>query len=331
MNHTVTRRIATAAITVGGLFIGAAAPAQAQKITKPVKLVVGYSPGGTTDILARMLTDHLRNAIDQTVIVDNKPGASGTLASQSVKTAPPDGTTLLLQPMAPMVLVPQIYKGYKIDPRRDFLPIAEVASIPIAVAVSPKSSATTLAALGAASQSNAQGSQYAIPGIGGLAHLVGAQLSATGRFKWSPVAYKTSMGYLPELSSGEIAAAIDTMPEMVPLHQTGKIKIIAVSSAARSPVLPEVPTFQELGFKEAESLNWFGLFAPVGMDPKLVAYLNEKLNLILQHEETARKMRTMGFEPIVSTPDSLSKVLNDDYKRWGTTIRALKLDEEVGK
>jgi tripartite-type tricarboxylate transporter receptor subunit TctC len=331
MNHAVTRRILTAAITLGSLCTGAAALAQTQKITRPVKLVVGYSPGGTTDILARLLADNLRTAIDQTVIVDNKPGASGTLASQSVKTAAPDGTTLLLQPMAPMVLVPQIYKGYKIDPRHDFVPIAEVASIPIAVAVGPKSTSTTLAALGAASQGSAAGAQYAIPGVGGLAHLVGAQLSATGRFKWSPVAYKASMGYLPELSNGEIAAAIDTMPEMVPMHQTGKIKIIAVSSAARSPLLPEVPTFQEMGFKEAESLNWFGLFAPAGTDPKLIAYLNQKLNAVLQNPETAKRMRAQGFEPIVSTPEGLAKVLDEDYKRWGTTIRALKLDEEVGK
>jgi tripartite-type tricarboxylate transporter receptor subunit TctC len=302
--------------------------AETPKLTKPVKLVVGYSAGGSTDILARVLAEQLRTTLNQSVVVDNKPGASGTIASLSVKSAQPDGTTLLLQPMAPMVLVPQIYKSHKVDPRRDFVPIAEVASIPVAIAVGPKASTTSLAALATLSKQSPNGGQYAIPGIGGLAHMIGAQMSASGQFKWSPVAYKTSLGYLSELTNGEVICAVDMMPELLPLHQTGKLRLIAVSGPTRSPLLPEVPTFREQGMKEAEALNWFGLFAPAGTSAEMVSYLNQATNAVLQNPETVKKLRALGFEPKRSAPSDLATVVQNDYTRWGATIRSLNLKEE---
>jgi len=302
--------------------------AEPPKLTKPVKLVVGYSAGGSTDILARVLADHLRTTLGQAVVVDNKPGASGTIASLSVKSAPPDGATLLLQPMAPMVLVPQIYKSNKVDPRRDFVPIAEVASIPVAVAVGPKASATSLSALATLSRQSPSGAQYAIPGIGGLAHMIGAQMSASGQFKWSPVAYKASLGYLSELTNGEVICAVDMMPELLPLHQTGKLRLIAVSGPTRSPSLPDVPTFREQGMKDAEAMNWFGLFAPAGTSAEMVAYLNNATNAVLQNPDTIKRLRELGFEPRRSTPADLANVVKDDYVRWGATIRSLNLTED---
>lgn len=313
---------------VAAVLGSAPALADAPKFTKPIKLVVGYSAGGSTDILARVLAEQLRVALNQAVVVDNKPGASGAIASITVKSAAPDGTTLLLQPMAPMVLVPQIYKSSKVDTRHDFVPIAEVASIPVAIAVSPKSSANTLAALGVMSQKTPDGAQYAVPGIGGLAHMIGSQMSAGGRFSWEAVAYKTSLAYLSELTNGEVICAIDLMPELLPLHQSGKVRLIAVSGPTRSPVLPNVPTFREQGLKEAEAVNWFGLFAPAGTSPELVAYLNQTVNAVLQKTETASKLKSLGFDPMTSTPATLAKVLSDDYTRWGATIRNLKLSED---
>lgn len=330
MKHTGAKRlVARTLITfLGGLISIPSFSAEPPKIPRPVKLVVGFSAGGSADILARTLAEPLRVELNQAFIVDNKPGATGQIASSSVKTAAPDGTTLLLQPMAPMVLVPQIQKGVKIDPRRDFVPIAQVAAVPFAIAVAPNSPVKSLTALGEQTKKINSGAQYAIPGIGGLAHLIGAQMSASGKFNWTPVAYKQALAFMPELTNGDIIAAVDSMPDLLSLHQSGKLRLIGVTSQSRSSALPDVPTLREEGLKDAEAPNWFGLFAPVGTSPELVAYINEKVNKVIQNPDVAKKLRGMGFEPVVSTPGDLSKVVSADFERWGGIIRKLNLAEE---
>jgi tripartite-type tricarboxylate transporter receptor subunit TctC len=330
MKDTAKRRLVIRAAAAAALcsLSGLAASADAPRIPGPVRLVVGFSPGGSADILARTLAEPLRVEFNQPVIVDNRAGATGQIASANVKSSAPDGTTFLLHPMAPMALAPQILKGSKIDPRRDFVPIAQVAAVPFAIAVAPSAKSATLASLGEQTKKAAAGGQYAVPGIGGLAHLIGAQLSASGRYNWAPVAYKQALGFLPELTNGEISAAIDSMPDLLALHQTGKLRIIGVTTPERSAHLPDVPTLREAGLKDAEAPNWFGLYAPPGTSAELVAFVNQKVNAVLQQPEVARKLRSSGFEPVVSKPADLAKVLSEDYERWGGIIRKLKLNEE---
>ena len=320
-------RLLLVSITASAIGWSLPTAAETARITRPVKLVIGYSAGGSTDILARKIAEDLHGLIGQPVVVDNKPGASGSLASLAVKSAAADGTTLLLQPMAPMVLVPQIYRNSKVDPRKDFVPIAEIASIPLAVAVNPQSGMNTMADVAAATKKQKNGAQYAMPGVGGLAHMLGAQLALSGSFNWSPVAYKAAMSYMSELASGDIIAAIDLLPELVSMSQSGKLRVVGVSTPARSSLFPNVPTFQEQGFKEAQVANWFGVFAPAGTSPELVAYLNEKINVALSKPESVKRLKELGFEPKISKPADLAKTLSDDYVRWGAVLKTLKLEE----
>ncbi len=296
-----------------------------QQIDRPIKVVVGYSPGGTSDILARIIAESLRKELGQSVIVENRPGASGTIASLNVKSAKPDGTTLMIQPLAPMVLAPQIYKDQKIDTKADFTPIAQLAVNQLVVATDVTRGARSIAELSDATNKIASGGMYAIPGVGGLAHMIGAQMSYSGKVKWEAVPYKAALSYLPELGGGEVAAAVDMMPELLPLHQGGKIRIIAVSSSQRSPALPDVPTLREQGLPSAEAANWYGVFGPADMPAELVEYLNKKLVAAVNDPATSKKLMDQGFEPKPSSAAELKETLSADYDRWAPVIKQLDI------
>jgi tripartite-type tricarboxylate transporter receptor subunit TctC len=321
-------KVAIALTTCAFSFNGIAANNEIIDPSRPIKLVVGYSAGGSSDILARLVADQLRTTAGLTVVVENKPGAVGLIASQTVKKAIPDGTTLLLQPMAPIVLSSQIYKGQKIDSRKDFAPISEIATMTFAIAVDFKSGPTDIAGLELNAKKAAKGAQFANPGIGGLGHLIGAQMTQLKRLDWTPVPYKNSLSYLPELASGQIIAAVDGTPELLPLHQSQNVRIIATSGPERTPSLPNVPTLREQGYQSAEALNWFALFGPAGMKPELVNHLNQVISKAMSTPDAIQKLKTLGFEPNLSSPEKLGDLVKADYEKWGRNIQNLGISVE---
>jgi tripartite-type tricarboxylate transporter receptor subunit TctC len=300
-----------------------ASPALAQdKFDKPVRILVGFAAGGTADLMARLAADKMKDTIGQPVIVENRPGAAGRVAADAVKSAPADGATIMVMPIGPMAVVPHTTKQLSFDPLKDFTAIGLGSTFDFAVAVGPQSGAKTWAEYVAWLKANPGKSSYATSGAGSLPHFFGVQLGQAIGVNMVHVAYKGSAAYANDLIGGQVPAAIDTVADLSELHKAGRVRILATSGAQRSPVVPEVPTLTELGFKNLETGGWFGFFAHAATPPAIVQSLNRHLNQALRHPDVVAKLKSVGMDPATSTPDELNKRLAADHARWGAVVKA---------
>jgi tripartite-type tricarboxylate transporter receptor subunit TctC len=313
------------AALAAGLVLCAAvtAPALAQeKIDKPVRIIVGFAPGGTADIIARVVAEKMSGTLGQPVIVENRPGAIGRIAADAVKAAAPDGTTLMVQPIGPMAVVPHVYKDITYDPLKDFTPVAIGATFQFAIAAGPMSGAKTWAEFAAWAKANPTKAGYATSGAGSLPHFFGVLLGRGIGVEMVHVPYKGSAAYTNDLLGGQVATAVDAIADLTELHRAGKVKILASSGAARSTALPDVPTFNELGVKGVEAMGWFGFFAPAKTPKPIVDALNSAINKALQSPDVAAKLSGLGMDPATGTPEQFAKILADDYNKWGPIVKA---------
>ena len=300
-----------------------AALAHAQdKVDKPVRIIVGFAPGGTADIIARVVADKMGASIGQTVVVENKPGAIGRIAAEAVKGATPDGTTLMVMPIGPMAVVPHVYKDITYDPIKDFTPVAIGATFQFAFAASPKSGAKTWAEFVQWAKANPGKADYATSGAGSLPHFFGVLLGRGIGVDMVHVPYKGSAAYASDVISGQVAGAIDALADLTELHRAGKVKVLATSGAQRSTALPDVPTFNELGVKGVEAMGWFGFFAPPKTPKAIVDQLNAAINKAMQSPDVAQKLSGLGMDPATGTPEQFANVLADDYAKWGPIVKA---------
>lgn len=292
------------------------------KIDKPVRIIVGFAPGGTADIIARVVAEKMGAAIGQTVVVENKPGAIGRIAADAVKSAAPDGTTIMVMPIGPMAVVPHVYKDITYDPIKDFTPVAIGATFQFAFAASPKSGAKTWAEFAQWAKANPGKADYATSGAGSLPHFFGVLLSRGIGVDMVHVPYKGSAAYASDVISGQVAGAIDALADLTELHRANKVRVLATSGAQRSTALPDVPTFNELGVKGVEAMGWFGFFAPPKTPKAIVDQLNAAINKALQSPDVAQKLSGLGMDPATGTPEQFAKVLADDYAKWGPIVKA---------
>ncbi|MET0441888.1 MAG: Bug family tripartite tricarboxylate transporter substrate binding protein [Casimicrobiaceae bacterium] len=314
------RNAAAAAILAG---IALAMPAVAQdKIDKPVKILVGFAPGGTADIIARVVADKMGATLGQTVIVENKPGAIGRITAEAVKSAAPDGTTIMVMPIGPMAVVPHVYKDITYDPIKDFTPIAIGATFQFAFAASPKSGAKTWQEFVQWAKANPGKADYATSGAGSLPHFFGVLLGRGIGVDMVHVPYKGSAAYANDVISGQVAGAIDALADLTELHRAGRVKVLASSGSKRSAALPDVPTFNELGVKDVEAMGWFGFFAPPKTPKPIIDTLNAAINKALLSPDVAQKLSGLGMDPATGTPEQFAKVVADDYAKWGPIVRA---------
>ena len=298
-------------------------PAMAQaKFDKPIKLLVGFAPGGTADIIARVVAEKMTTSIGQPVVVENRPGAIGRITADAVKAAAPDGTTIMVMPIGPMAVVPHVYKDISYDPIKDFTPIALGATFQFAIAAGPASGAKTWAEFVTWAKANPAKAGYATSGAGSLPHFFGVLLSRGIGVEMIHVPYKGSAAYLNDLLGGQVPAAIDAIADLSELHRAGKVKILASSGAARSTALPDVPTFGELGVTGVEAMGWFGFFAPAKTPKPIVDALNAAINGALKSPDVAEKLSKLGMDPATGTPEQFAKVLADDYAKWGPIVKA---------
>lgn len=313
-----------AALAAGlALCAAVAAPALAQeKFDKPVRIIVGFAPGGTADIIARVVAEKMSGTLGQPVIVENRPGAIGRIAADAVKAAAPDGTTLMVQPIGPMAVVPHVYKDITYDPLKDFTPVAIGATFQFAIAAGPMSGAKTWAEFAAWAKANPAKAGYATSGAGSLPHFFGVLLGRGIGVEMVHVPYKGSAAYTNDLLGGQVATAVDAIADLTELHRAGKVKILASSGAARSTALPDVPTFNELGVKGVEAMGWFGFFAPAKTPKPIVDALNSAINKALQSPDVAAKLSGLGMDPATGTPEQFAKILADDYNKWGPIVKA---------
>ncbi len=300
-----------------------ATPVVAQdKFDKPVKILVGFAAGGTADLIARVVADKMKDSLGQPVIVENRPGAIGRIAAEAVKNAAPDGTTIMVMPIGPMVVVPHVYKDITYDPIKDFTPIAIGATFQFAIAAGPTSGAKTWAEFVAWAKANPGKAAYATSGAGSLPHFFGVLLGRGIGVEMVHVPYKGSAAYSNDLIGGQVPAAVDAIADLTELHRAGKVTILASSGSKRSTALPDVPTFAELGVKNVEAIGWFGFFAPAKTPKAIVDALNRAINKALTSPDVVAKLSGIGMDPTIATPDDFAKLVASDYAKWGPIVTA---------
>jgi tripartite-type tricarboxylate transporter receptor subunit TctC len=300
-----------------------ATPSLAQdKFDKPIKVLVGFAPGGTADLIARLTADKMKDSLGVPVIVENRPGAIGRITAEAVKNAAPDGTTIMVMPIGPMAVVPHVYKDLTYDPIKDFTPIAIGATFQFAIAAGPASGAKTWADFAAWAKANPGKAAYATSGAGSLPHFFGVLLGRGIGVEMVHVPYKGSAAYINDLIGGQVPAAVDAIADLTELHRAGKVKILASSGSQRSTALPDVPTFAELGVKNVEAMGWFGFFAPARTPKPVVDALNRAINAALRSPDVAAKLSGVGMDPATGTPEDFAKIVASDYAKWGPIVTA---------
>ena len=295
--------------------------------TKPITLVVPWAPGGSTDILARVLSERLTRSLGQPVIVDNKPGASGNIGSAMVARAKPDGYTLLIGSMSTHAMNPALMPNMPFRGVEDFTPLGLLAYVTNTMVVHPSVPANNVKELIAYARANPGKLAYASAGPGSTNHLSAVLFEKMAGVEMLHVPYKGGAPAVVDTVAGQTQLLFSAGTQTLPHVKANKLKLLAVTEARRSPLLPNVPTVAETvpGYELAV---WYGAFGPAGMPPALVTRLNAEINKVMQLPEVKAKMDAIGVETTTSTPQQFGQVLRRDADRYGKLIRDLKISAE---
>ena len=313
--------VAKACLMALGLGAAALAGAQTAWPTRPISLVVPFPAGGTTDVLARALAEKLSQSLGQPVVVESKPGAGATLGADYVAKARPDGYTLLMGAVHHTIAT-SVYKKLPYDFQKDLAPITLVAMVPnvlvVNAALTPAKNVAELVALAkAAPEKLAYGSN----GNGTAQHLIGTQFQASTGTTLLHVPYKGSGPLTTDLLGGQVAMSFDTITPVLQHIKGGKLRPLAVTTAKRSSVLPDVPTLQEAGLKDFDIGTWFGVLAPAATPKDVVARLSAEMAKIVASPDFAQRMEAIGAEPIGGTPDQMAKRIDDETVKFAKLVK----------
>ena len=301
------------------LVLGAALPiAQAQE-KPPLRIVVGFPPGGSADILARMIANALRD--DYTAIVENKAGAGGRIALNFVKTSKPDGQTVIVLPSGPMVLFPHVYKKLDYDAVKDFTPISQIARFQFGVVSGPATKAKNIADMLAKAKSDPASASYGTPGAGTLPHFMGVLLEQSTGVSLNHVPFQGGAPANNALLGGHIGYKFDVVSETAEMHNAGKARIIAVTGPQRDPQVPDVPTLKESGVN-MEATAWFAMYGPAGMKGEALTKLEAAMMKLARDPAMKDKLIKLGYEPIGSNSFDLAAAQKTDLARWEKPIKA---------
>jgi len=302
------------------LALALAAPATAQDRT--LRIVLGYPPGASSDLLTRLLADRMRVLLGQNVIVENKPGAGGIVGNETVKAAAPDGSTLLLTPVATMAAFPHSHgAALRYDPFRDFEPVAHLSNFQLSLLINAELPAKTVADYVALVKKDPRLGDYASAAAGSLPHYFGVLFAKSTGLEMTHVPYKGTAPALQALAGGEVKAAMFVLADALTLVRSGKARVLAVSGARRSALAPEVPTFKELGF-DIEGNGWYALFAPAKTPRELIERYARAALEAIRSPEMKTRLENMGLEPTGLGPAELAAILRADYDKWGPVIKA---------
>src|SRR5882757_7390146 len=308
-------------LRAGGALISAVAasglgPAKAAGYPeRPIKIIVPFAPAGPTDIMARILSTHLGDALGGTLIVENKPGAGGNIGIGAAAHAEPDGYTLLITSSA-YVVNPGLYARIPYDPYTDFAPIAELATSPNVILVDPRLGVNSIADLIARAKANPDELNYASPGIGTTPHLSGELFKIVGGIQITHVPFSGAGPAIQAVLSGTTQIAFAALPPAHPHIESGALKALAVTGAHRWFDLPDVPTMVELGYKDFISDTFQGFLAPAKTPPAIVALLSTKSIEILKRPKIAEQLRNDGFEVLANGPEGMQKRIVDEVPKW---------------
>ena len=303
------------------------APAQSWP-TKPLKIMVGASAGGGTDIIARMLAEKLAEPLKQSVIVENRPGASNTIAADLTAKAPPDGHTLLAATNTGQAIAPHLMK-LAFDPIRDLTPVALIVTVPNVLAINSNIPAKDVRELVALMKAKPEEYKYASSGIGSTQHLAGEGFAHLTGVRIIHVPYKGSSQAHLDLIAGNVQTMFDTTSSAIGQIRAGKLRALAVTSATRSPELPNVPTLAEAGFPGFEMTTWYGLYVTAGTPREVVARLQGEMAKILKLPDVQAKLRGLGGEPGNMTPEQFAALNKAEFERFGKLIRDANIKIEA--
>jgi tripartite-type tricarboxylate transporter receptor subunit TctC len=322
-NLRLTRRaLLSALVLTTGLGLNAAA--QAKYPEKPIKLIVGFAAGGPTDIVARLIGSRLEKALGQPVIVENKPGGGSNIASAEAARAKPDGYTLFLGTIANATNM-SVYKNLTYDTERDFIPISQLVSSPSVLVVNNDLPIKNLKELIAYAKANPGKLSYASSGAGGSPHLASEMLNQRAGIDSLHVPYKGAAPAMNDVMGGTVSMGFKTASGVTTTIQAGRLRAIAIASSTRLPQLPDVPTLNELGFKDFEVSSWSGLFAPKGTPQAIIDILGKATVDILKNPEVRKQLESMGAIPVGSTPEEFKKYVRSEIEKWGVVAKAANI------
>jgi tripartite-type tricarboxylate transporter receptor subunit TctC len=304
---------------------GRAAWAQGAYPARPVRVVVAFTAGGTTDILARAVCQRLAERFGQPFVIDNKPGGGGNIGTELAAKAPPDGYTLIVNSVGPMAVNPTLYKKLNINPLTDLVPVVQIADVPNVLVVNPSLPVKSIEEFVAYAKANPGKLNYGSTGVGTSSHLSGVMLSQRTGAETTHVPYKGADA-LNDLLAGRVQFMFATIPSVIQHIHAGKLRALAVSSAKRSRSLPDVPTVAEKGFPGFEAGSWFGFFAPKGTPDTVIAELNKAVNEALPSLEA--QMVREGADPVGGTPAQFGQFVHKEYEKWKAIVRESKATAE---
>lgn len=326
MQHShATRRfalgsIASAVVLGAGLLGGTSALAQAYP-TKPVTIIVPFAAGGTTDILARIIGQALTAELGQSVVVDNRAGAGGNIGGQAAAKATPDGHTLFMGTVGTHAINASLYKKMPFDPVKDFAPLTRVANVPNLLVANPAQPYKSVKDLIAYAKANPGKVNFGSSGNGSSIHLSGELFKSLAKVDMQHVPYKGSAPAVTVLLGNQIGIMFDNMPSAIQHVRSGKLVPLAVTTAKRSPELPNVPTIAEAGVPGYEATSWFGMFAPAGTPAPVLAKLNAAIVKVLGQPDVKKKINEQGAEVYSETPEQFAAFIQAESVKWGKVVK----------
>ena len=286
-------------------------------------MLVGFPPAGSADILARAVAHKMTEAWGQQVVVENRPGAAGTIAAAAVAKSPPDGYTILMAALASQSIAPSLFKSLPYDFERDFTAVTNVAELALVLVVNPSLPVRNVKELIALAKARPGELNYGSGGTGSSQHLATELFSMQAGIKMVHVPYKGSPLALADLIAGQTVLSIDNPTTVLPQVKAGKLRALAVSSARRWPAVPELPTIAEAaGLPGFEVIGWFGIVAPAGMSPDIVAKLNAEIGRILKLPDVRQRLSEQGAEAAPSTPQQFTALMRSDMQKYAKVVRA---------
>jgi tripartite-type tricarboxylate transporter receptor subunit TctC len=317
---------------VVGIFLAFAAPfspasAEPDFPKKPVRLIVGFAPGGGADSAARLIAPKLAEKLGQPVVIDNRPGAGGNLASELLTKTDPDGYTIMLTTVGSLAINPHMPGGTSFNPLKDFSMVSQGVTFSNILVVKADSKINRLQDYVALGKDKNAFVSFGSSGNGSTGHLAGELLKARSGMSAEHINYKGGGPAMTDLLGGNITAIFASTPTAVPLLNAGKIKAIAITSPKRLAALPDVPTVAEQGYPGYQALNWYAFIAPPKVSPEIIQKLNQAIVATLKDPETVAKLRNVDLEPAPSTPQELYAFAKSENEMWGKIIKSIKLSE----
>ncbi|CAB3885131.1 Bug family tripartite tricarboxylate transporter substrate binding protein [Achromobacter denitrificans] len=312
--------IGAAGATLGALGGGARAFAATGYPSKPLRVVIPYPPGGPTDIVGRIVATTLADKLGQSVVIDNRPGASGMIGADMVAKAAPDGYVLLIN-VSGQLVNPALYANMSHDPLRDFRGITNLASTPIQLVISANSPVRSVAELIELVRSQPGRHNFASSSNGTPGHLAGEVFKAAAKLDVTHIPYKGSAPALTDVVGGQVTYMLDSMPSSISLVKGGKLRALAVTSAQRVEALPDVPTFAELGYPDVNLTTWYGMWAPAQTPPDLIAALYKTVSGVLRQPDVRTRLADSQAMPVGDTPEQFDAYCRSEAKRYAEIVQ----------